>query len=283
MSAAYPDFLLGDSGDVTDPWRRLKRAAGEVAFAVMDLAAGRAAAVAARLPLPAARRAGGRRLPVWLAAGGGAARRPLGAPPSHVSRSARPPAPIRAPADTAAERLVGGKFENLNQVIAGDADADRTLDGRRRRAPAALASSIGWSASARRSGSTSLSRRRRCSATRPGSSRGGGLLSLARETRFVEIGPVTALPQTGGRATAAVPGAALRLGLDLHWAALAAERGRRLGVVDALPFCHQRVHGRLRLPARGSRARGGWLPRRPALPARRRAGDVLAVHCRVGR
>ena len=50
-----------------------------------------------------------------------------------------------------------------------------------------------------------------------------------RETRFVEIGPVTAF----GRAAAAelLPFPELRYGwgLDLHWAAVAAERGWRLG------------------------------------------------------
>ena len=63
--------------------------------------------------------------------------------------------------------------------------------------------------------------------------------TLLRETRFVEIGPVTAF----GRAAAAelLPFPELRFGwgLDLHWAALAAERGWRLGVVDALPVRHE--------------------------------------------
>jgi hypothetical protein len=63
--------------------------------------------------------------------------------------------------------------------------------------------------------------------------------SLVRETRFVEIGPVTAF---GGQATAAfTPFPELRYGwgLDLHWAALAQERGWKMGVVDALPIRHE--------------------------------------------
>ncbi len=62
--------------------------------------------------------------------------------------------------------------------------------------------------------------------------------SVARETRFVEIGPVTAF----GRATLAtlLPFPDLRMGwgLDLHWAALAARRGWRCGVLDAVAIGH---------------------------------------------
>ena len=93
--------------------------------------------------------------------------------------------------------------------------------------------------------------------------------SLVRETRFVEIGPVTAF----GRAAAAelLPFPELRYGwgLDLHWAALAAERGWRLGVVDALPVRHEFGLVAAALLARGRRGRGRPLPRRAALPAER--------------
>lgn len=61
---------------------------------------------------------------------------------------------------------------------------------------------------------------------------------LVRETRFVEIGPVTLFaPSTFSRL---LPFPALRMGwgLDLHWAALAREHGWRLGVVDAVAIGH---------------------------------------------
>lgn len=63
--------------------------------------------------------------------------------------------------------------------------------------------------------------------------------SLVRETRFVEIGPVTAF--AGQAMVAFTPFPELRYGwgLDLHWAALAEERGWKLGVVDALPIRHE--------------------------------------------
>jgi hypothetical protein len=63
--------------------------------------------------------------------------------------------------------------------------------------------------------------------------------SLARETHFVEIGPVTAF--RGDAAAELTPFPALRYGwgLDLHWGALARERGWRLGIVDALPVRHE--------------------------------------------
>ena len=59
-----------------------------------------------------------------------------------------------------------------------------------------------------------------------------------RETRFAEIGPVTAFAaQTFGTL---LPFPALRMGwgLDAHWSALAAQHGWRIGVVDATPVLH---------------------------------------------
>jgi hypothetical protein len=64
--------------------------------------------------------------------------------------------------------------------------------------------------------------------------------SALRRTRFVEIGPVTAF---GRRAAAElVPFPELRYGwgLELHWAAVAAERGWSLGIVDATRVRHER-------------------------------------------
>jgi hypothetical protein len=69
--------------------------------------------------------------------------------------------------------------------------------------------------------------------------------ALARETRFVEIGPLTAFRRDAAAALTPFPDLRWGWGLDLHWAALAGERGWRLGVVDALPVdhTHDRVAG----------------------------------------
>jgi GT2 family glycosyltransferase len=63
--------------------------------------------------------------------------------------------------------------------------------------------------------------------------------TLARETQFVEIGPVTAFARSTFSTLLPFPGA-LRMGwgLDLHWAALARERGWRCGVLDAVAIAH---------------------------------------------
>jgi hypothetical protein len=63
--------------------------------------------------------------------------------------------------------------------------------------------------------------------------------SVVRETRFVEIGPVTAF---GGATFATLlPFPQLRMGwgLDAHWAALAQEHGWRCGVTDAVAIRHR--------------------------------------------
>jgi hypothetical protein len=62
--------------------------------------------------------------------------------------------------------------------------------------------------------------------------------SLVRETRFVEIGPVTALQATTFDTLLPFPPLRMGWGLDAHWSALARERGWRLGIVDATPVRH---------------------------------------------
>ncbi|TML79073.1 MAG: hypothetical protein E6G07_08420 [Actinobacteria bacterium] len=71
----------------------------------------------------------------------------------------------------------------------------------------------------------------------PVTRRRGG--SMARETRFVEIGPVTCFRRDAWGELAPFPALRFGWGLDLHWAAIAAERGWRLGVIDALPVRHE--------------------------------------------
>jgi hypothetical protein len=59
-----------------------------------------------------------------------------------------------------------------------------------------------------------------------------------RETRFVEIGPLTAFAAPTFATLLPFPALRMGWGLDAHWSALAAEHGWRLGVVDATPILH---------------------------------------------
>ena len=109
--------------------------------------------------------------------------------------------------------------------------------------------------------------------------------SLVRETRFVEIGPLTAFGRARRRRAAArFPSCASAGGSTCTGRRWRAERGWRLGVVDATP-------GAPRVGARSARPTGtadadaeaaSFLADRPYLPAAR-AGDVLATHRRVAR
>jgi GT2 family glycosyltransferase len=62
--------------------------------------------------------------------------------------------------------------------------------------------------------------------------------SIARETAFVEIGPVTAFHRDTFGALLPFPQLRMGWGLDAHWSAVARERGWRIGVVDATPIHH---------------------------------------------
>ena len=59
-----------------------------------------------------------------------------------------------------------------------------------------------------------------------------------RRTRFVEIGPVTALHRDTFAALLPFPPLSMGWGLDVHWGAVAAEHGWPMGVVDATPVRH---------------------------------------------
>jgi hypothetical protein len=135
------------------------------------------------------------------------------------------------------EQLGRGKFENLNELI-GDArpdwllivDDDVTLPARfldrmvalaelfdlQMAAPAqSLASHAAWRVTRRRPG------------------------SILRETNFVEIGPVTLIGRQAAQALLPFPPLRYGWGLDLAWAATAAERRWRLGIADALAVGHE--------------------------------------------
>ncbi|HXB64380.1 MAG TPA: glycosyltransferase family 2 protein [Solirubrobacteraceae bacterium] len=61
---------------------------------------------------------------------------------------------------------------------------------------------------------------------------------VARQTPFVEIGPVTAFARATFPALLPFPEVRMGWGLDLHWAALAREHGWRCGVLDAVAILH---------------------------------------------
>jgi hypothetical protein len=105
--------------------------------------------------------------------------------------------------------------------------------------------------------------------------------SLARETRFVEIGPVTAFGRRAAAELLPLPELRFGWGLDLHWAALAAEHGWRLGVVDATPVRHELATVGSAYSVEDAQAESArFLADRPYLPAAR-AADVLATHRRA--
>jgi hypothetical protein len=61
---------------------------------------------------------------------------------------------------------------------------------------------------------------------------------VVRETAFVEIGPVTAFRAPVFEQLLPFPALRVGWGLDVHWSAIARERGWRIGVVDATPIRH---------------------------------------------
>ncbi len=61
---------------------------------------------------------------------------------------------------------------------------------------------------------------------------------VARQTAYVEIGPVTAFHRTTFDALLPFPPLRFGWGLDLHWSALAREHRWREGIIDATPIRH---------------------------------------------
>jgi hypothetical protein len=279
------DLFSGDAGDVTHPWRRVKRSVGEVAFSAIDVAVltrprvdrlaraqpGRRVLVASvyrpgSLLAEALARLGSDRHDVTFALG--------------AVEAAEPPLAEH----TVAEGLGGGKFENLNRVLAAPpaldfdwilaVDDDLLLPPRFLGRFIALcerfALDLAQPAQTLRSHSAWRVTRRRPA-------------SLVRETRFVEIGPLTAFGRRAAAELLPFPELRYGWGLDLHWAALAAERSWRLGVVDATPVRHESATVGSAYPREGAEAEAAdFLASRPHLPASR-AGEVVAVHRRAAR
>ena len=294
MTATLPDpssFLSGDAGDVTDPWRRAKRTAGELAYNALDTLTGtrrRAARLVRTTPSS---------LDILVIG----VYRPgsLFTDALHSLHSDRHNVRIAlgstGAADpdlnehTVAEHLSGGKFENLNRVLEASGAAAPADGPARAAAPdwvlavdddvrlprafldrfvavcEAFGLDLAQPAQTLRSHSAWKVTRRRPA-------------SLVRETRFVEIGPVTAFSRRAAAELLPFPELRYGWGLDLHWAALAGQRGWRLGVVDALPVRHESglvATTYSREDAESEAAR--FLADRPYLPSVR-AGEVLAVH-----
>jgi hypothetical protein len=288
MSATRPDpssFLSGDAGDVSDPWRRAKRTAGELAFNAVDALAGtrRSAgrlARTSRAPLDV--------LVIGVYRPGSLFADAL--PPLHSDRhnvrialgsTGRAEARLRE--HTVAEGLTGGKFQNLSRILEaerarpapGDPDwllvvdddvrLPRTFLDRFVAVCEAFGLDLAQPAQTLRSHSAWKVTRRRPA-------------SLVRETRFVEIGPVTAFSRRAAADLLPFPELRYGWGLDLHWAAIAGQRGWRLGVVDALPVRHESglVAATYSREDAESEA-ASFLAGRPYLPSVR-TDEVIAVH-----
>jgi hypothetical protein len=303
MTSTVPDpasFLSGDAGDVTDPWRRAKRSAGELAYNTIDALTGirlRAARMAGTVPAPLDVLVIGVYRPGSLFA---YALHRLHSDRHNVriSLGSTGPADPELREHTVAERLTGGKFENLNKVLAATSPGApaETPDPRAADAPPTPPAAADWTlvvdddvrlprafldrfvaiceafgldlaqpAQTLRSHSAWKVTRRRPA-------------SLVRETRFVEIGPVTAFSRRVAEELLPFPELRYGWGLDLHWAAIAGQRGWRLGIVDALPVRHESAlvgatYSRDDAVAEAT----GFLADRPYLPSVR-TDEVLRVH-----
>ena len=142
---------------------------------------------------------------------------------------------------TVLDGLTGGKFENLNRLLATAppldgfdwlivSDDDVELAPRFLDRALALCERLGFDiaqpAQTMRSHAAWRVTRRRP-------------LSLARRTDYVEIGPVTIFSRRAAAELAPFPELRFGWGLDNHWGALARERGWRLGILDSLPVRHE--------------------------------------------
>jgi hypothetical protein len=308
--SAAPDpasFLSGDAGDVTDLWRRAKRAAGEIAYTALDTLSGtrrRAARLARETPprdvlVIGVYRAGSsmpdalhhlhserHNVRIALGAIGGVEQDAIGgARTEAVGRGATAGGrDSRLDEHTVAEGLGGGKFQNLNRVLAASGseaggadwvlvvDDDVLLPAAFLDGFVAVCEAFGLDlaqpAQTLRSHSAWKVTRRRPA-------------SIVRDTRFVEIGPVTAFSRRAAAELLPFPELRYGWGLDLHWAAIAGQRGWGLGVVDALPVRHESGLVAATYPREEAEAEAArFLAGRPYLPSAR-AGEVLAVHRRV--
>ncbi|MEA2314999.1 MAG: hypothetical protein QOI03_1691 [Solirubrobacteraceae bacterium] len=104
--------------------------------------------------------------------------------------------------------------------------------------------------------------------------------SVVRETSFVEIGPVTAFARSTFSTLLPFPDLRMGWGLDVHWAAIARQRGWRCGVVDALPIRHRAAPAAASYPRAQAMAEArSFLAQRAHLSASE-AQRTLATHRR---
>jgi len=68
--------------------------------------------------------------------------------------------------------------------------------------------------------------------------------TLARETRFVESGPLIGFHQSTFKALLPFPSVHWTWGIDVYWSELARRRDWKIGVIDAIPIRHKRRIGR---------------------------------------
>jgi hypothetical protein len=185
---------------------------------------------------------------------------------------------------TAADHLAGGKFENLNALLEGRepakrdwllvVDDDVALPHRFLDRFLAICGALGFAlaqpAQTWRSHAAWRVTRRR-----------GGV--IARETRYVEIGPVTAFRADALAELFPFPPLRYGWGLDVHWSAVARDRGWKLGVVDALPVRHDWAPVAAGYPHDAAVAEAReFLRDRPYLPAEA-AQETVAVHATLPR
>lgn len=102
--------------------------------------------------------------------------------------------------------------------------------------------------------------------------------ALARRTRFVEIGPVTAFAAPTFDVLLPFPDLRWGWGLDGHWAAIAAREHWPMGVIDATPVRHGlRPVGSTYSSADAVKEAETFLSERPYLPAREAARTLSII------
>jgi Glycosyltransferase like family 2 len=246
MSDGLPDpdsFLSGESGTVAGKKLTVTRTAADWAFNL----AGLAALTGPRLDRLAAAQVRQRVLVLSIYRPGSLLAR--AAPRLNSDRhdvafafgATGDPEPTLADRTALGGLAGGGKFENLNRLLAAAppldgfdwlvvSDDDVELAPRFLDHALALCERLGLDiaqpAQTMRSHAAWRVTRRRP-------------FSLARRTDYVEIGPVTIFSRRAAAELTPFPPLRFGWGLDNHWGALARERGWRLGILDALPVRHE--------------------------------------------
>ena len=280
-----PDtFLSGESGLVVGVRRRAVRTAGDLVLNGLWRLSG----TGLRLDRLAAEATPARVLVLSIYRPGSSLPRALSALRSerhtveHALGAVGPPEPP-LDGDTVADGLEGGKFENLNRVLQAAPDpgsfdwtlvVDDDVELPERFLDRFVALCARFRLDLAQPAQTLKSHAAwRVTRRRP--------WSLVRETSFVEIGPLTAFGREAAAALMPFPELRYGWGLDLHWAALARERGWRLGVADAVPVRHESLpigssYSREEAVEEASR----FLADRPYLPSEA-ARHTLATHRRI--